>query len=115
MTSGVLIPDIMHDILEGALPLELKLVLKVAMCGTHTLHIHAYTQCHVYINRTHTCTHNTQLHTCKRVGTSDRAAAAYLQGHRREHRGTQFDGDKPSPLSRVSPNLHQHGVLRYNL
>ena len=29
VTSGALIPDIMHDILEGALPLELKLMLKV--------------------------------------------------------------------------------------
>ena len=31
VTSGALIPDIMHDILEGALPLELKLMLKVYM------------------------------------------------------------------------------------
>lgn len=29
VTSGALIPDIMHDILEGALPLELKCMLKV--------------------------------------------------------------------------------------
>ena len=29
VTSGALIPDIMHDILEGALPLEVKLMLKV--------------------------------------------------------------------------------------
>ena len=29
VTSGALIPDIMHDILEGALPLQLKLMLKV--------------------------------------------------------------------------------------
>lgn len=29
VTSGALIPDIMHDILEGALPMELKLMLKV--------------------------------------------------------------------------------------
>ena len=31
VTSGALIPDIMHDILEGALPLELKLMLKVSV------------------------------------------------------------------------------------
>lgn len=29
VTSGSLIPDIMHDVLEGALPLEVKLMLKV--------------------------------------------------------------------------------------
>lgn len=29
VASGALIPDIMHDILEGALPLELKCMLKV--------------------------------------------------------------------------------------
>ena len=29
MVSGALIPDIMHDVLEGALPLEMKLMLKV--------------------------------------------------------------------------------------
>lgn len=29
VTSGALIPDIMHDILEGALPLEMKCMLKV--------------------------------------------------------------------------------------
>ena len=29
VASGSLIPDIMHDILEGALPLEVKLMLKV--------------------------------------------------------------------------------------
>lgn len=29
VTSGALVPDVMHDILEGALPLELKLMLKV--------------------------------------------------------------------------------------
>ena len=31
VTSGALIPDIMHDILEGALPLEVKLMLKVQL------------------------------------------------------------------------------------
>lgn len=34
VTSGALIPDIMHDILEGALPLELKLMLKVQYGAT---------------------------------------------------------------------------------
>lgn len=29
VSSGTLVPDIMHDILEGALPLEVKLMLKV--------------------------------------------------------------------------------------
>lgn len=29
VASGALIPDIMHDILEGVLPLELKCLLKV--------------------------------------------------------------------------------------
>lgn len=29
IASGSLIPDIMHDILEGALPLEVKLMLQV--------------------------------------------------------------------------------------
>ena len=29
VASGALIPDIMHDILEGALPYEIKLMLKV--------------------------------------------------------------------------------------
>ena len=29
VASGGLIPDIMHDVLEGALPLEVKLMLKV--------------------------------------------------------------------------------------
>ena len=31
VSSGALIPDIMHDILEGALPLEVKLMLKVQL------------------------------------------------------------------------------------
>jgi len=31
VTSGALIPDIMHDILEGALPMEVKLMLKVIL------------------------------------------------------------------------------------
>ena len=31
VASGALIPDIMHDVLEGALPLELKLMLKVSV------------------------------------------------------------------------------------
>ena len=31
VASGSLIPDIMHDILEGALPLEVKLMLKVML------------------------------------------------------------------------------------
>ena len=43
VTSGALIPDIMHDVLEGALPLELKLMLKVvSMCVCSTA-------CHNYI------------------------------------------------------------------
>lgn len=29
VTSGALVPDIMHDILEGVLPLQVKLMLKV--------------------------------------------------------------------------------------
>lgn len=29
VTSGALLPDVMHDFLEGVVPLELKLVLKV--------------------------------------------------------------------------------------
>ena len=29
VTSGALIPDIMHDILEGVLPLQVKLMFKV--------------------------------------------------------------------------------------
>ena len=29
VAEGAMIPDIMHDILEGVLPLELKLILKV--------------------------------------------------------------------------------------
>lgn len=31
ITSGILLPDIMHDILEGALPFEIKLMLKVIL------------------------------------------------------------------------------------
>ena len=31
VSSGALIPDIMHDVLEGALPLEVKLMLKVIL------------------------------------------------------------------------------------
>ena len=39
VASGALIPDIMHDILEGALPLVVKHMLKVCMwlCGMCTL------------------------------------------------------------------------------
>ena len=29
VSSGTLVPDLIHDILEGALPLEVKLMLKV--------------------------------------------------------------------------------------
>lgn len=38
VTSGALIPDIMHDILEGALPMEVKLMLRVSFIVT----IHLY-------------------------------------------------------------------------
>ena len=31
VTSGALVPDIMHDILEGVLPLQVKLMLKVQL------------------------------------------------------------------------------------
>lgn len=31
VASGALLPDIMHDVLEGALPLEIKLMLKVCV------------------------------------------------------------------------------------
>ena len=31
VTSGLLIPDVMHDFLEGVVPLELKLILKVGI------------------------------------------------------------------------------------
>lgn len=34
VASGCFIPDIMHDILEGALPLETKLMLKVSTQDT---------------------------------------------------------------------------------
>ena len=29
VAEGAMIPDVMHDVLEGVLPLELKLILKV--------------------------------------------------------------------------------------
>ena len=32
VTSGTMIPDVMHDFLEGVIPLELKLMLKVYAC-----------------------------------------------------------------------------------
>ena len=42
VSSGVLIPDIMHDILEGVLPLELKLMLKVyCICVSSSVILHA--------------------------------------------------------------------------
>lgn len=31
VASGALVPDIMHDVLEGALPYEVKLMLKVTI------------------------------------------------------------------------------------
>ena len=34
VTTGALIPDIMHDILEGALPLELKRMFKVCFLSS---------------------------------------------------------------------------------
>ena len=38
VASGALVPDIMHDVLEGALPLEVKAMLKVtASNGYHIL------------------------------------------------------------------------------
>lgn len=39
VTSGALIPDIMHDVLEGVLPLELKLMLKVCSGGLVNLYL----------------------------------------------------------------------------
>lgn len=35
VTSGALIPDIMHDVLEGILPLEVKLMLNVSQFHKH--------------------------------------------------------------------------------
>ena len=40
VTAGALIPDIMHDILEGALPLQLMLVLKMQYVAYLRLQIH---------------------------------------------------------------------------
>lgn len=48
VASGALVPDIMHDVLEGALPLEVKLMLKVCV------YVHMYTD--IYIVYMITCT-----------------------------------------------------------
>ena len=44
VTSGALIPDLMHDILEGALPLQVKQMLKVSSASytfnISIVHIH---------------------------------------------------------------------------
>ena len=42
VTSGALIPDIMHDVLEGVLPLEVKLMLNVSQFLDQNKHLHAY-------------------------------------------------------------------------
>lgn len=39
VTSGALIPDIMHDVLEGILPLEVKLMLNVSQFNKHGVHL----------------------------------------------------------------------------
>lgn len=39
VASGALIPDIMHDVLEGVLPLEVKLMLKVSQFHNQNLHL----------------------------------------------------------------------------
>ena len=39
LCSGVLLPDIMHDILEGALKHELKLLLQHCVCTQHYVQV----------------------------------------------------------------------------
>lgn len=45
LASGALIPDIMHDVLEGALPLEVKLMLKVMYIPLHIINMHNIILC----------------------------------------------------------------------
>ena len=39
LCGGVLLPDIMHDILEGALQHELKLLLQHCVCTQHYVQV----------------------------------------------------------------------------
>ena len=49
VASGALIPDIMHDVLEGALPLEVKLMPKVLTCSVNVHAIHVCVFLHRYL------------------------------------------------------------------
>lgn len=42
VASGALIPDIMHGILEGGLPLEVKLMLKVCVSTIYYIRMYIY-------------------------------------------------------------------------
>ena len=99
VASGALIPDIMHDVLEGVLPLEVKLMLKVD-------YIHMYVRVlqknflfiQVYV-------------VDKKLFTLNFIDDGFKKLNLRS-----FDGDKPSALSSVSltcrdSNLHQHGAM----
>ena len=102
VASGALIPDIMHDVLEGALPLEVKLMLKVLTCSA--------------------------CHTCMRFSTQIFVIDKKLFSLNFIDDGFKklsFDGDKPSTsigvsLTSCDSNLHQHGMTHvymycYNL
>ena len=47
VASGALVPDIMHDILEGALPYEIKLMLKMSVFNLSLLASETSTHLHV--------------------------------------------------------------------
>lgn len=40
VASGSLVPDIMHDVLEGTLPLEVKVMLQVLIYMYMYVHVH---------------------------------------------------------------------------
>ena len=100
VVSGALIPDIMHDVLEGALPLEVKLMLKVDLTNLCILCALQYFT-HIYIQ----------------VFVIDKNLFSlnYIDDGFKRLNLRSFDGDKPSTLSGVSltshdSNLHQHGL-----
>ena len=49
VASGSLVPDIMHDVLEGALPREVKLMLQVSMSLYYTCIIVYVQSCTVHV------------------------------------------------------------------
>lgn len=94
----------MHDILEGALPLQLKLMLKVQFDAKTTSRCYHVLQCCLLL--------------CTQVFVSEQKlfTLEFIDEQFEKLNLRLFEGDKPSPLAGLvltttDSNLRQHGMF----